>query len=827
MLSIIIPTYNERENVFAIAERINSIGLLEPYEMIFVDDSNDDTLSYLEILSQRDQRVIYNHRENEKGLGTAVVKGFELARGDILAVLDGDLQHPPELLAKMLVMINQGADIAIATRFIDGGGDDGLNLFRKIISSAARTMGKFLLKPLRKISDPTSGFFMFRKSVIENAELTPIGWKILIEILCKGTYETIAEIPYRFARRIVGRSKMSYGEQWNYIKHLIRVFRYMKKRRPSGGFGWSGILAFLTNIGYRVRHNPKELGWFLFISIFMLEASLGYYLCHIKRFFSADALSRVANAFYVLYIQPPHLASVGFVWNPLPSLLELPLMPLWKLYKPIVSSGLAGTFVTSCFTAGAVVLLYRNCLYYKWSPRKSLLMVLLYMLNPFIVIYGLNGMSEAIFFFCIIWAVIKFTQWLDNKSPANLVHIAVAFAMGFFTRYEAVPFAMALCLGIGLICYFQYSQKPGLRFSARDKLKYAEATSFVVLTPFIYSVVCWILWNWIIQGDPLYFLHSSYSNSAQSVNVVYMSDLTAIKGSIVGIGRYILYKSYPFLPLFVVVLFLRVLSKRVLKIDFLILCCLILSTNLLQLYLLYDQISFGWLRFFAYPFPIMAAWLPYELKELQISQVIIKKLACVACFTALFFSAWLVGDAVWGKNGRQEYDNFFNPQQKESVEKQRKLAAYLNSHLGNSKLLLDSFLTSSLIINLDKPQNLTTTCSYQFQKAVKNPVEYGIQYVLVPNPNRVNINRLDAIHKEYPDLYEYGAVWCVLEKEFENDFRLYRVIANSEQEKRCEIQHGMSSLCDNLGQTLSLHEPSHLKIIDSSKNGKSIEIPVN
>ncbi|MDD2511151.1 MAG: glycosyltransferase family 2 protein [Syntrophomonas sp.] len=260
-LSIIIPTYNERDNVLRIAEHIGST-LKSSYEIVFVDDSNDDTPEILQHLSKSDPHVRFEHRHNERGLGTAVVRGFEIASGDVIAVMDADLQHPPEVLLSMLKAIESGADIVIPSRFIPGGNDGGLKLHRKIVSATARYIGKALIKKLRPISDSTSGFFMFRKDVIKEAELQPIGWKILIEVLARGKYTRVIEIPYQFQARAAGESKMSVQEQWNYIRHLMslvkdspedRRFFYFSLVGLSGVFVNMSIYFFLTMLNLEVR----------------------------------------------------------------------------------------------------------------------------------------------------------------------------------------------------------------------------------------------------------------------------------------------------------------------------------------------------------------------------------------------------------------------------------------------------------------------------------------------------------------------------------------------------------------------------------------------
>lgn len=249
MLSIIIPTYNEGENVIKLFDIISTALSTYTYEIVFVDDStDDDTLDKLMQLANKNEQIRFEHRDNQRGLGTAVVRGFELAKGDIIAVMDADLQHPPELLKTMLKTIEENADIVIPSRFVPGGDDGGLNILRKSISIVARYMGKAMLKALRSINDPTSGFFMFRRSVIDNVILQPIGWKILIEVLVRGKYTNVVEIPYHFRSRAMGQSKMSIKEQWNYICHLARLVKESPEDRRFYLFVLVGCSGFLVNM---------------------------------------------------------------------------------------------------------------------------------------------------------------------------------------------------------------------------------------------------------------------------------------------------------------------------------------------------------------------------------------------------------------------------------------------------------------------------------------------------------------------------------------------------------------------------------------------------
>ena len=199
--------------------------------MIFVDDSNDNTPEVIEKMKEEHPNIVLFHRENEKGLATAVLKGFSLAQGEFIAVMDADLQHPPEILRPMYATVRKGADFCIPSRFIPGGNDGGLNAWRKFVSGTARYMGKFMLKSLKNISDPTSGLFMFRREAIENADLQPIGWKIMVEVLAMADYKTVCEIPYTFRQRTAGESKLDSKVTLEYIKQLFGLRKREKKNR--------------------------------------------------------------------------------------------------------------------------------------------------------------------------------------------------------------------------------------------------------------------------------------------------------------------------------------------------------------------------------------------------------------------------------------------------------------------------------------------------------------------------------------------------------------------------------------------------------------------
>lgn len=249
LVSIVVPTFNEGENPVVVAETL--LRVLHPmeFEVIFVDDSADAaSVAMLRQLGDRYPWVRVEHREHARGLGTAVVRGFQLAQGDFIAVMDADMQHPPEVLRDMIAEASAGADIVIPSRFVPGGDDGGLSPARKLVSRVARVIGQMALHRVRQVTDPTSGFFLVRRSVVQNVDLQPIGWKILMEVLVRGNYEIVKEIPYRFQPRLAGSSNMSLREQWNYLKHVARLLSESPDDRRKYVFAAVGISGVFVNM---------------------------------------------------------------------------------------------------------------------------------------------------------------------------------------------------------------------------------------------------------------------------------------------------------------------------------------------------------------------------------------------------------------------------------------------------------------------------------------------------------------------------------------------------------------------------------------------------
>ncbi|MBI3321594.1 MAG: glycosyltransferase family 2 protein [Candidatus Omnitrophica bacterium] len=228
-LSVIIPTYNEAENLPLLVEQVSRAlaGYQGGDELIVVDDDSPDrTWAVAESLRSRYPQVrVIRRTTGEKGLAPAVVEGWRTAQGAFLAVMDADLQHPPELLPALVSAFQDPAvDVVIASRYTANGERMRWNPIRRWISRGASNLAQAVLPPAAHgVTDPMSGFFALRRAVIEGASLRPRGYKILLEVLGRGRYHRVAEVPYVFGRRHYGQSKLSALVMRDYLEQLWRL----------------------------------------------------------------------------------------------------------------------------------------------------------------------------------------------------------------------------------------------------------------------------------------------------------------------------------------------------------------------------------------------------------------------------------------------------------------------------------------------------------------------------------------------------------------------------------------------------------------------------
>jgi len=227
LLSLIIPTFNERGSIGPLLAELDEALVGTVWEAVFVDDSTDGTDAIIAGLSQTDPRVQLLHRtENRGGLAGAVVDGLAHARGTYLCVLDADLQHPPARIPDMLTAAREArADVVIASRYVPGGSASGLDgPLRQLYSRGLKRLSQAVFpRRLATITDPLGGYFLLHRSVVNGADLRPIGYKILLEILVRCRWQTAREVAYRFQPRQHGTSKADFRQGLRFLHHLAAL----------------------------------------------------------------------------------------------------------------------------------------------------------------------------------------------------------------------------------------------------------------------------------------------------------------------------------------------------------------------------------------------------------------------------------------------------------------------------------------------------------------------------------------------------------------------------------------------------------------------------
>jgi dolichol-phosphate mannosyltransferase len=224
-ITVVIPTYNERENIKKLIPLVSEALRGYSYEVIVVDDSSPDGTAEAakELANNYPVKVIT--RPEKLGLSSAVVEGFKISLGENIGVIDADLQHPPEELKNLVQALLNGYDIAVGSRYVNGGKIEGWSKFRYVVSRGAT----ILSAPLTDVKDSMSGYFFLKRKVISNVSFSPAGYKILLEILVKGSYNKVKEIPYTFKLRESGKSKLDTGEYVNYLKLLYYLYGFRLK----------------------------------------------------------------------------------------------------------------------------------------------------------------------------------------------------------------------------------------------------------------------------------------------------------------------------------------------------------------------------------------------------------------------------------------------------------------------------------------------------------------------------------------------------------------------------------------------------------------------
>jgi dolichol-phosphate mannosyltransferase len=301
-LTVVIPTYNESENILGLLESIREkIPSSLSTEIIVVDDNSPDSTGQLadsfsqalmkgnvvgtdsEGKGQTQFSLSVIHRDGKKGLVSAIMEGIRASKGQNILVMDADLSHSPDVIPRMVRELGPNTDIVVASRYVRGGSITGWPFKRRLISKGAVKIARYGLGLNKKVTDPMSGFFALKRHIIENLQIDSAGYKILLEILVKSNHARVKEIPYTFTNRTAGKSKLDNTVIRDYIKAVYHLYRY---GRTSGkAMSWlrrvkkRRTVLFLSKAGrfYTVGASGLLINYFVSVLLFGSSfASLGY-----------------------------------------------------------------------------------------------------------------------------------------------------------------------------------------------------------------------------------------------------------------------------------------------------------------------------------------------------------------------------------------------------------------------------------------------------------------------------------------------------------------------------------------------------------------------
>ncbi len=525
---------------------------------------------------------------------------------------------------------------------------------------------------------------------------------------------------------------------------------------------------------------PSEnLVLFAFASTVLL--ALSAVLAFRYHYYFGDALSRAFAAASVLSAGGPNLANLGFIWPPIPGLVQVPFAAV----PPLLATGFTPNIPTALFAAGALVVL--NEILRPWLPERRLRWAVLaaYQTNPMILLYSINGMSEQIMLFFTLASVLLLRETLTaERSVQAYVNgsvMGLAAGAAFLTRYEG----LALGLALGLLL----ATAPLLQHRWRTPLE-LEAALLSYAAPLAYTIFMWLFANWLIMGNPLYFLVGRGSNQQQAVEFLQGNPtLAGLVGNVGGAAEYVvrvLLAVYPAVFLALALLVWRLVARR--DAVAYALAALLGSFPLFQLALHVSGQSFGWTRFQIYVIPLSVVGLVYATQGLRRGwstarpALLVLALVASSLVTALSFSRTdivqvdeprLLGVIRLTELGRQDE---VDPAATRAPE--RTLGGVLRD-LPAGRILADEIRADHAIVFSGDASRFLTTRSREFEAALDRPEAY-VRYLLVPGPQP----GLDLVGDRRPELFSRGGPGLRLLGEWPGTdvprWRLYEVVAAPE-----------------------------------------------
>ena len=483
-------------------------------------------------------------------------------------------------------------------------------------------------------------------------------------------------------------------------------------------------------------------------------------------YFDPDGPSRVANAGFALLSRNPHLSAIGFVWNPLPSLVEIPLLELSRWWPVLKTAGLASVLQSALFMAGSVLMVRRIAFDRGLPAGWRRLAITALALHPVIVIYGASGMSEAAEIFCALWATRNLLRWVESRDVGHLAWAGIAMGVGYLARYEIAFSAAGTTILVALLTWAD-----GAGVDRRTLWQRTVLNILIVAFPIAVAFSLWALVGWVTTGDLFATLSSNYGNAGQiataamrgvttertgnnqplvvAARLLAMQPLTGLAVTLAGCVAALRRRAEPIVPVFT---FGGVLA-----------------------FAIWGQLSgttFGWFRFYILAIPMViviamtcwpvrpeGAWRAPTWTSKAGAAVLVGSLAAFPVTAHA-----MLNPDIGNQHLQFGWQSLLDPVKYPPSEQwyrrlrsdDRLIADFLDpKHLPPGSVLMDTFAGWGIWLYSDDPQQFVVTSDYDFATVLNRPWANHVRYILVSNP-ALN-DAPDAINLRWPSLWSDGA----------------------------------------------------------------------
>jgi hypothetical protein len=530
-----------------------------------------------------------------------------------------------------------------------------------------------------------------------------------------------------------------------------------------------------------VRQRISAAPAVLFVGLTACYVAISWVLTVRYNLFDGDGPSRVAHAGFAVMSRDPHLSAIGFVWNPLPSLVEIPLLPLHRWWPELKTHGMAGAFQSAAFMAGSALMIRRIAIDRRVERRWRWIAVAAFAFHPMVLTYGGSGLSEAAEIFCVLWCIRHLLRWFSDQRIGDLAWAGIALGVGYLARYEMVLAALGAAVLVAWVSLLRCS--PASRRSA------TLLNVLVVLFPLSAAFIAWALAGWVLTGQAFSTLSSQYGNASQvATSLARQPDSVAVGSD----SMMLAVRTLAMQPLTGIAAALAVvLSVARRRIEGVLPLATLGAILAFSLWGAYTETTFGWFRYYLPAVPMvivvgLLCWAPG-------AGIAPRRLGAVLLSASLLVGIPVTAVSMLNPdigNHQLQFglNSLLDPQRYPADEQwyrrvgvdDRILAGYLDDqNLPDGSVLMDTFMNWGVWLASDRPRQFLIDTDFDYLAALNRPWDFGVQYILVTNP-RYNAAP-DSVITRYPTMWADGAGIGVLAHSAEGAFRqeqwrLYRVV---------------------------------------------------